>query len=298
MARSDRLRLADLRAAFRLIGECRELGADSRAWRLHMLDGLRSLTGAQLALYLHIRHLGTKAEEIVEPLDSGFLDPAHVELWAHYQKERAHRDDPFHQRYYRHFTDGVRTRRLDAVVDAATWVMSRHYNDYVRACGLADRITSSIRLAEASPPVTQTIVLHRSAADGGYPQRAVRLVQLIHKELKPLLGAKLAMPGSPGPWGDLPAQLQQVLACLLQGDAEKRIADRLAISPHTVNRHVQRLYRRFGVHSRGELMFRCRDMFPSLRGVEAAGSSPALIPPGPTSTRPSLSAAETPDRTP
>ena len=63
-----------------------------------------------------------------------------------------------------------------------------------------------------------------------------------------------------------PWQLQQVLTCLLQGDAEKRVAERLGISCHTVNRHVQRLYRRFNVHSRGELMFVCRDMRPLAGG--------------------------------
>jgi DNA-binding CsgD family transcriptional regulator len=57
----------------------------------------------------------------------------------------------------------------------------------------------------------------------------------------------------------LPPQLAPVLARLLEGESEKQVADRLGISPHTVNRHVQRLYRRFGVHSRGELMSRCRN---------------------------------------
>jgi hypothetical protein len=52
--RSDRLRLKDLRLAYRLIGECRELGSNPYAWRMHMLDGLRAMTGAQLALCMHI----------------------------------------------------------------------------------------------------------------------------------------------------------------------------------------------------------------------------------------------------
>lgn len=182
------------------------------------------------------------------------------------QMERAHRDDPFHQRYYRKFKGGVHTRRLESVVDDEEWRRSRHYNDYIRACGLNDRITSSSLLTGTSPPVTQTIVLHRSAADGDYPQRSVRLVHLIHDELRPLLGRELALlPGGQPAGAGLPSQLQHVLSCLMQGDTEKQVAERLAISRHTVNRHVQRLYHRFDVHSRGELMFRCRDMVPSLR---------------------------------
>ena len=46
----------------------------------------------------------------------------------------------------------------------------------------------------------------------------------------------------------------------------------MGLSTHTVNRHVQRLYRRFGVHSRGELLFRCRSLLPQLQ-VPAAGAS-------------------------
>ena len=53
----------------------------------------------------------------------------------------------------------------------------------------------------------------------------------------------------------LPARLRDVLEGLVRGEAEKQIARRLGLSPNTVNRHVQRLYRRLEVRSRGELMF-------------------------------------------
>ena len=260
VADSGRLRLSDVRAAFRLIGECRELGADPLAWRRHILDGLRLLTGAQLALYLQIRDLGTEAEQITEPLDSGFLDQSHRALWAQYQRENAQRTDPFHLSYYRAFTGSLLTRPLDLVVDLPTWRRSTHYNQYIRPCGLDDRITSSVQLPETSPAATQVLVLHRSAADGWFPRCTTRLVHLFHEELLPLLGRQLALPGTRQRERDLPRQLQQVLRCLLGGDSEKQAAARLGLSRHTVNRHVQRLYRHFDVHSRGELMFRCRAM--------------------------------------
>jgi hypothetical protein len=264
MVRPDKLRLTDLRAAYRLIGECRELGRDPFAWRRHMLDGLRRLTGAQIALYLQIHHPGTHHETIAEPLDAGFLDEADRALWLHYQHENAHRDDPFHQRFFRGFTGALRTRRLESVVDGAEWRRSRHYNEYVRACRLEDRITSSVGLTPAiTAKATQVIVLHRSAADGYYSRRDTRLVHAFHDELTGLLGRQLVLPGETVP-RPLPIQLQHVLVCLLQGDAEKQVADRLGLSRHTVNRHVQRLHHHFAVHSRGELMHCCRDMLPYL----------------------------------
>jgi hypothetical protein len=280
MVRADKLRLTDVRAAYRLIGECRELGRDPAAWRQHMLEGLRQLTGAQLALYLQIRHLGTDAEEIAEPLDAGFLDQADRALWVHYQQEKAHRDDPFHQRFYRDFTGVLRTRRLESVVDRCEWNRSRHYNDYIRACRLEDRITSSVRLADpAMPPTTQVVVLHRSDADGEYSRRDARLVHVFHHELTSLLGRQLAIPGATG-LPPLPSQLRYVLTCLLQGDSEKQAADRLGLSRHTVNRHVQRLHHHFGVHSRGELMSCCRDMLPSLLATTGSAAEPRTKRPG------------------
>jgi DNA-binding CsgD family transcriptional regulator len=273
MPESGRLRLSDVRAAFRLLGECRELGGDFVAWRRHLLDGLRGLTGAQLALYLQLRDLGTEAEAIAEPLDSGFLDSSHLKLWGHYQQERAHRDDPFHQRYYRQFTGGVLTRRLEAVVDDPVWRRSRHYNDYIRACGLGDRITTSSRLGAPDSGVIQTIVLHRAAADGGYRERSVRLVHLVHEELQFMLGRGL-LAAAPPRGEQLPKQLERVLACLLEGDAEKQVADRLSLSRHTVNHHVQRLYRRFDVHTRAELLTRCRNSGPGHATRVKGGGKP------------------------
>jgi DNA-binding CsgD family transcriptional regulator len=93
----------------------------------------------------------------------------------------------------------------------------------------------------------------------------VQLVHLFHHELTSLLGRQLTLAGAVTREPPLPDQLQQVLARVLEGDPEKQIAARLGISRHTVNRHMQRLYHRFGVHSRGELMALCRDKLPLLR---------------------------------
>ena len=89
-------------------------------------------------------------------------------------------------------------------------------------------------------------------------------MRLFHHEVRVRLGRQLSMTTANEEITSLPFQLQHVLFCLLQGDSEKQVAYRLGISRHTVNHHVQRLYRRFGVHSRGELMFRCREMFALL----------------------------------
>ena len=50
MGQTSNLRLSDVRAIFRLIGECRELSIDSTLCRRHMLIELSLLTGGQVAM--------------------------------------------------------------------------------------------------------------------------------------------------------------------------------------------------------------------------------------------------------
>jgi DNA-binding NarL/FixJ family response regulator len=55
---------------------------------------------------------------------------------------------------------------------------------------------------------------------------------------------------------NLAPRLQQTLKHLLDGDSEKQIAAKLALSRHTVHVYVKGLYRHFGASSRGELLSR------------------------------------------
>ena len=54
--------------------------------------------------------------------------------------------------------------------------------------------------------------------------------------------------------GALSPRLEQTLQSLLSGDSEKQVAHKLGLSRHTVHVYVKKLYRRYGVSSRGELL--------------------------------------------
>jgi DNA-binding NarL/FixJ family response regulator len=58
--------------------------------------------------------------------------------------------------------------------------------------------------------------------------------------------------------------------CLLEGDSEKRVAERLGSSPTTIHQYVSALYRRFGVASRAQLLAQV------LRRVNAGGGEQLL----------------------
>lgn len=87
--------------------------------------------------------------------------------------------------------------------------------------------------------------------------RAVRAVAAGQSALSPemTVPALEALRHTPRRW---PARLsprqRQVLAGILQGHSNRRIAEALAISPHTVRTHVERLYEQLGVSSRTELI--------------------------------------------
>ena len=57
----------------------------------------------------------------------------------------------------------------------------------------------------------------------------------------------------------------QIVQHLFDDQTEMAIAEHLAISPHTVHTYFERLYRKLGVSSRGELMVRVFAEHLSLR---------------------------------
>jgi DNA-binding CsgD family transcriptional regulator len=53
---------------------------------------------------------------------------------------------------------------------------------------------------------------------------------------------------------ELSPRLNETLQCLLDGASEKKIAEQLKLSPHTVHGYVKLIYRHFQVKSRAQLL--------------------------------------------
>jgi DNA-binding NarL/FixJ family response regulator len=77
----------------------------------------------------------------------------------------------------------------------------------------------------------------------------------------------------------LPPRLRQTLHCLLEGDSEKQVAARLGLSQATTHQYVTALYRRFGVHSRAELMAYAMRRLPqpAWKAVQQQGTDPSEV---------------------
>jgi DNA-binding CsgD family transcriptional regulator len=251
MKRSQQLRLKDLRGAYRLIMECRELGHDPVLWRRHMFLGLCPLVGARVAAGGEIRDFGKPTQVVLQSVDvRGFSQTV-----SRYLAEDGIRHDPVFRRFAQ-IPGQLVTRCLGQLIDPADWHRSETFRRYMRPAGIDSRIISFYRLPYDVRTVT-AITLHRGTEDPSFGLREARLVHYFHHELSRMLGRELATVAGTKTSG-LPLRQRQVLDCLLNGDSEKQVARRLGLSPHTVHTHINRLHQRFGVQSRGELLACCR----------------------------------------
>jgi DNA-binding CsgD family transcriptional regulator len=278
MGKAQRIDCRDLRALYLLIGECKELGADPVAWRVHLLEGLLRLLDAVHGSCFELEHVtepGSANGPMAPALfvDAGLTDarvrrsyralaPEAVEFTIRHAMARNG------ARVGR--AAGTYTRRQ--LIDDDVWYGSEVVHDQIQLTGLDDFVGS---LAYTGPGSSFSLGVHRAVGDRPFAGRERLLIQLCVADVLPLLGARLAA-GSARSLSALAPRLRQILLCLFEGDGEKQVAARLGISRHTVHEYLRRLHRAFEVSSRGDLMARCAPYLVVLRGVGAGagGGSP------------------------
>jgi DNA-binding CsgD family transcriptional regulator len=273
MARSKRLSLRDVRAVFRLVGECRELGADVVAWRRHLAAGLCRLTGAQVGFCGENEYSAQVWKRIIHYEDLGWACAADRQrAWELYQASGTFGQDLVAERLFRKLPIKLQTFCREQVISSREWGRSITLNDFLRRGRVDLAILSQQTFGSGTR--TNTVVLLPLFGEAPLPERSRRLVHLAQQELHPLLGTVLAAAGQPG-WSSLPPRWRQTLGRLLEGDSEKQVALRLGISRATVHEYVTGLYRHFGVSSRGELLaFFIRRYSAAPPWLEPSGSSP------------------------
>jgi DNA-binding CsgD family transcriptional regulator len=145
------------------------------------------------------------------------------------------------------------TATRSGLVDDEHWYASPYVDDHLRPAHLDHALYSSKR--GDNPSVVHGMGFYRAKNDRPFDERDRDLLHLFHGECDHLLRAPAAAVDE-----QLVARLspreRQTLDLLLAGLADKEIADRLGISPHTVNQYTKSIYRRFGVRSRAALLAR------------------------------------------
>jgi DNA-binding CsgD family transcriptional regulator len=251
MSKSQRLRLGEVRAVFRLLGECRELGDDAEAWPLHMLGGVCRLTGAQLGVGGQTRVIGPNRVMVpVQFADHGWPDPQSRAQFLARLKDPRVLNNLVVQRFHE-LPGGCVTRTRQQLVDDRPYYASAYHNEMHKPWGLDHGLLS--RHTSPGQDWQHELALVRALGDPPFGRRECRLIQLMHSEIVPLVGRALATAEEAGPAG-LSPRLRQTLEALLEGDSEKQAAARLGVGVRTAHEYVVAVYRHFDVSSRGELL--------------------------------------------
>jgi DNA-binding CsgD family transcriptional regulator len=251
MRKSDLLRVPDVRDAYRLIGECRDLGSEPALWQTRMFAGLCQLVGAPWGS--GGEGFWAQPPHPIQPLsffDVGLDDNCHERFMA-YAREVGPQGDPVYHALQK-LPGRILTRTLSTLLPHTVWSRSPVFNDYYRPAGINHGLFS-VCLVPHQHGAASVINLDRPYGERDFSPGEVRLLAFFHEELGRLVGRQLVSATEPTR-EKLSPRLRQTLACLLEGDSEKQVAARLGLSPTTVHEYVTALHRRFGVRSRGELL--------------------------------------------
>jgi DNA-binding CsgD family transcriptional regulator len=244
------LRVQDVRNAYRLIGECRDLGSDPALWHRRMFEGLCRLIGVPAATGGEAWWVRPhRSIEPVSAFDSG-LPPRNRERRSAYMRDHGHAVDPIWQALQR-VPGRLVTRSRRQLVSDAVWYRSIVFNEYLRPAAVDHRLTSVYQVSDAG--AFSVIAPQREIRERDFSPREARLLNFFHGELGPLIGRALVSATEPSP-EKLSPRLRQTLACLVEGDSEKQVAARLDLSHATTHQYVTALYRHFGVRSRSQLL--------------------------------------------
>jgi DNA-binding NarL/FixJ family response regulator len=259
MEKSQLLRLREVRAALRLVGECRDLGYDPGLWSQHMFEGLCRLTGARAGGGGEARKARPAGPlEAVHHVEVGFEPWEHDLLAAFLRINRidshplAIAGEGWWAATPRPGRLAVRTRRQ--LVPDREWYSSVAYNEYHRVIRTDHCLISVLVLA--TDGLFSSIVLSRATGDRDFAPRHRQLLQVFHEELGRVMGPVLMLAGDPFSPTRLPPRVRETLHYLLEGDGEKQAAARMGLSKETVHQYVKALYRHYRVASRPELLAR------------------------------------------
>jgi DNA-binding CsgD family transcriptional regulator len=143
------------------------------------------------------------------------------------------------------------TAARDQFTSAAEYHPSQSYANFRNQIGCDDYLIS-IRIVDV-PRRPEAINIDRPLHAPRFGPREDELLRLLHDEIAPLIGVRLATEEHLCRDG-LSRRLAETLTLLLEGRSEKEVASALSLSARTVHDYVTMLYAHFDVSSRAELL--------------------------------------------
>ncbi|NUP10781.1 MAG: helix-turn-helix transcriptional regulator [Polyangiaceae bacterium] len=260
--REARLSVFDIGLLFDASRSVRETGGDASAWRRRLAVLLNELCFAPKVAVMELTcttHEGTRAcLERVAPVQI-------VDFGVEAERQGAFYDrlvwggltDPSLSRVHELWGSSFTVLRRDLVA-RSHWQQSALYNGAFLDHGCGDFLLSVSMLHDHR--LASVIVLWRSRDQAAFKPRERSLVALLHHQIKKdVTWAEAAPPPALSP------RLRAILARLDSGASEKEVAVDLGISTHTVHGYVKELRRRYGAHSRAQLIALARQRSPALK---------------------------------
>jgi len=264
--RNNRIRLRDARDLYLLVGECRALGGDAMGWRQHLVSRSRKLLDADMICFADAITRG-------EPwLEEGWVKPiSMIDEWEHeearhffWQMVRRGRveDMPFGIVLSEALASksGIRVATRRDLMDDEAWRENPFFQQEPAKVRMDDFVMGFMVGEEQS---FQMLFAQRERGREPFSRRHVHAIKAILIELGRLQPHELSSLDDSA-FMTLPPRMLQVLACLLGGSTVKEAATMLDISPHTVQEHVKRLYKRSGTKNRAELADFYRHVAPRI----------------------------------
>jgi DNA-binding CsgD family transcriptional regulator len=240
------LRASEIRDIMRLLGEVRELGIQPELWRSHAAQGLIKLTDARVCICGEhfISRENTDQTWLVGLVDLGW-EKSQAQVFYQYLADGSIAQDPL-QKALIPISTRCFTRRRRDLVDDQTWYDAPATTTVRQNANVDDLIYSRWPLPLAG--WGNMFLLMRSWGAAPFSPRDRIVVSLFHRELGRVWRS------SAGEAADLPPRLRQTLQLAAEGLTEKKIAQKLGLSTHTVHDFFRRLYRQFSVKTRAQLL--------------------------------------------
>jgi hypothetical protein len=222
-SKSPMLRIRDVRDAYRLIGECRDLSGDPALWQMRVFQGMHRLVGADAASGGEGFWNRPKPQQVVTFFDT--FESRDRPHFLAYMRDGGPAADPIWRALGR-MPGPLVTRTRRQLVPDTLWYRCASFTDYRRPAHVDHQLTS---VRQVSNGAISVICVHRGLGERNFSDRKRRLLDFFHAELGMLIGRSLVSATEQSPDAFAP-RLHQTLTCLLQGDSEKQVASRLGIS--------------------------------------------------------------------
>lgn len=252
--------LDEVKAVIRLVRDVCDLWDDPRAWREQLLKGACQLldgnAGMILADYANqsgwfgklsvvsVVGLPEGMQSLVQPAMSQMDQRQYEDVSENVMPGMGELSTVMVQQ-------GWATVAWNQIADREAYHASPMYLNFRKQIDCDDFVVS-IRIVDV-PKRPEAISIDRPHGSAPFGDREVALLKLLHDEIAPLVGVRLATEEHISRNG-LSKRLRETLSLLLEGYSEKQVASELKLASRTVHDYVTMLYQHFQVSSRSELL--------------------------------------------